>query len=140
VHVSGLARGGHTLKTHSTIVNIFVASFLIGIAIAIAWLVFKARANRRDEVLMDWKGLRVTPTELIVGYFQNSPRHSLKGLTARVEDTGFHRGGANQHRVHVIVEGPDTAFVKSVPAKSRYTDQQAREFVANLNMRSRQLN
>jgi hypothetical protein len=79
---------------------------VVGIAIAVAIIVFKARANTRDGVVMDWEGLRFTPTELIEGYSQNARRHPLKGLTARVEDTGFHRGGPNQHRIHVIVEGP----------------------------------
>jgi hypothetical protein len=102
-------------------------------------LSFKARANKRDGVVMDREGLQFTRTELIEGYTQNALRHPLKGLTARVEDTGFHRGGPNQHRIHVIVEGPNTAIVKSARSKSRFSDGQARKFVATLNMLSRQL-
>jgi hypothetical protein len=63
----------------------------------------------------------------------------LKGLAARVEDTWFHLGGPNQHRIHVIVEGPNTAVVKSARAKNRYSDAAARNFVAKLNMFSRQV-
>jgi hypothetical protein len=92
---------------------------VVGIAFGIAIIIFKARANKRDAVVMDWEGLRFTRTELIEGYSQNARRHPLKGLTARVEDTGFHRGGPNQHRIHVIVEGPNTAIVKSARSKSR---------------------
>jgi hypothetical protein len=116
-----------------------VLGLVLGFAIAAAIFIFKARANKRDGVVMDWEGLRFTRTELIEGYSQNALRHPLKGLTARVEDTGFHRGGANQHRIHVIVEGPSTAIVKSARSKSRFSDGQARKFVATLNMLSRQL-
>jgi hypothetical protein len=120
-------------------VTVLVLSLALGIGIAIAIIVFKAKANKRDDVVMDWEGLRFTRTELIEGYSQNARRHPLKGLTARVEDTGFHRGGPNQHRIHVIVEGPDTAIVKSSRSKSRFSDTAARKFVATLNMASRQL-
>jgi hypothetical protein len=117
--------------------KIFILFFCLGIAIAVAILVFKARANKRDGVVMDWEGLRFTRTELIEGYSQSARRHPLKGLTARVEDTGFHRGGPNQHRIHVIVEGPNTAIAKSARSKSRFSDTAARKFVATLNMAGR---
>lgn len=66
-------------------------------------------------------------------------RARAKAQAARVDDTGFHRGGPNQHRIHVIVEGPNTAIVKSARARNRFSDGQARKFVATLNMLSRQL-
>ena len=62
-------------------VKVFILFFCLGIAIAVAILVFKARANKRDAVVMDWEGLRFTRTELIEGYGQNARRHPLKGLT-----------------------------------------------------------
>jgi hypothetical protein len=56
-----------------------VVGLVLGVVIAVGIMVFKARANKRDEVVMAWEGLRFTRTELIEGYGQNAPRQPLEG-------------------------------------------------------------
>jgi hypothetical protein len=99
--------------------------------------IWHAKRNNADGVIANWRSLRITHTELIEGYLQNARRHSLKGLKARVEDSGTRH---KDHRIHVIVEGPTTAVVRTAKASSAWTsDKEARQFAANLNMLSRQL-
>jgi transcription initiation factor TFIID subunit TAF12 len=50
--------------------------------------IWHAKRNNADGVIANWRNLRITHTELIEGYLQNARRHSLKGLKARVEDSG----------------------------------------------------
>jgi hypothetical protein len=118
-----------------------------------AWVVQK---NAADGVVASFDGLRMTKTELVEGYEGNANRHSLVGLTAKVEATGgktarvvtTHSGSAvgvgsvvdDDRRVHVTVEGPQTAIVYSVFVKASYdAEARARQFVAQLNLASRQL-
>jgi hypothetical protein len=92
------------------------------------------RLNRRQLVVADWEGLRITRTELIEGYKGRATRHSLRGLTAWVEPDG--------KRVGVVVEGPGTSIVKIssiynlpfMPAKVPSTQR----FAAALNLASQQ--
>ena len=64
----------------------------------------------------------------------------LAGLAARVEDCGTkaHRGGGrDDRRVHVIIEGPNTAVVKTRRVGGTYNaDAAARKFAATFNMLS----
>lgn len=101
----------------------------------------QSRKNAAEGVIAHWEGLRITPTELIEGYQDTARRHALNGLTARVENSGTHRGNGNDNRqIHVIVEGPSTAIVKTKKvATINRGDELARKFAANLNMASRRL-
>jgi hypothetical protein len=118
-----------------------------------AWV---TQQNVADGVVTSFDGLRMTKTELIEGYEGNAKRHSLVGLTAKVEATGgktarvitTHSGSAigvgsvvdDDRRVHVTIEGPQTAVVYSVFVKSSHdAEARARQFVAQLNLASRQL-
>jgi hypothetical protein len=127
-----------------------LTGFVIGVLIVVAFIgaavivgIRQGRANVRQGVIAAWEGLRVTQTELIEGYKANARRHPLKGLTARVEDTGTRvhlGGGRDDRRIHVIVEGPNTAIVKAQRVAAMYNgDAAARKFAAALNMASRQL-
>jgi hypothetical protein len=97
---------------------------------------------RAAGVVANWYGLRVTRSELIEGYGNNARRHPLAGLTARVEDSGTkaHRGGGrDDRRVHVIIEGPNTAVVKTRRVGGTYNaDTAARKFAATFNVLSKQ--
>jgi hypothetical protein len=78
-----------------------------GIAIGI----WQRRRNVADRVIAAWAGLRITPTEPILGYRKNARRGSLAGLSATVEDSGTQArsrrlGGNDDRRIHVIFEGP----------------------------------
>jgi hypothetical protein len=64
-------------------------------------------------------GLRITPTELILGYRKNARRGSLAGLSARVEDSGT-QAQNDVRRIHVIIEGPGTAVVRTKKAKAAF--------------------
>jgi hypothetical protein len=106
-----------------------------------------------DGVVASWEGLRIAKTELIEGYESNAIRHSLVGLTAKVETTGdktvrntitkenrLRAVVDDDRRVHVTIEGPRTAIVRSVFTKTSYdADARARQFAAQLNMAGRQL-
>jgi hypothetical protein len=92
------------------------------------------RLNKRQLVVADWEGLRITRTELIEGYRGRAIRHPLRGLTAWVEPDG--------KRVSVVVEGPGTSIVKIssiynlpfMPAKVP----SAQQFAAALNLARQQ--
>ncbi|GBE64535.1 hypothetical protein MFM001_09970 [Mycobacterium sp. MFM001] len=133
--------------------------FLMFVAVIVFVVVYRIRAskaNARDGVIADWAGIRMTQTELIEGYKDNAPRHPLAGLTARVENSGgvtsdvggYMAGGMGRittetkdnRQVHLIVEGPNTAIIKTVSAKyGGNADSSARQFATALNMASRQL-
>src|ERR1700761_4783476 len=122
----------------------FVLFMLIVVAVIAAGVysaIRQGKANAAAGVIAHWEGLRVTRTELIQGYSQNAPRHPLKGVTARVEDTGTSvRGGKDDRRIHVIIEGPGLAIVKTKNVADTYNgDALARQFAATLNVASRQL-
>jgi hypothetical protein len=120
----------------------------------------------RDGVITVWENLRISKTQLIEGYTSNAPRHSLAGLTATVETSGtvivntytVHDGvrmnngqivgprfssrtsTSDERQVHVRIEGPQTGFVYTVKLKDNpKADTEAREFAAQLNLASRQL-
>jgi hypothetical protein len=120
----------------------------------------------RDGVITVWENLRINKTQLIEGYTSNAPRHSLAGLTATVETSGtvisntytVHDGmrmnngqivgprfsnrttTSDERQVHVRIEGPQTGFVYTVKLKDNpEADAEAREFAAQLNLASRQL-
>jgi hypothetical protein len=58
-------------------------------ALAVVLTAYRDRSSSLSEgVIAAWEGLRITNTELIEGYKANARRHALKGLTARVEDSG----------------------------------------------------
>lgn len=116
-------------------------AILFGVFVVVAVLAGRqGRANARDGVVAHWEGLRITKTELIEGYDPNAARYPLKGLTARVEDTTTAIGGRDERRVHVIVEGPNTAVVKGRKVTVVYNGEpSARKFAAALNTASRQL-
>jgi hypothetical protein len=109
--------------------------------LAVAWFVLKAvianqqrKQNQAEGVVAAWEGLRVTNIELIEGYGQNARRHPLNGLTARVDDSGT-RSHNDKRRVHLTVEGPNTAIVRtkqiggrSNGSASYYADENARKF------------
>jgi hypothetical protein len=129
-----------------------MTAFVIGILLAVAWFVLKAvianqqrKQNQAEGVIAAWEGLRITNTELIEGYGQNARRHPLNGLTARVEDSGTHSHN-DKRRVHLTVEGPNTAIVRTKQIGGRsdgptsyHADENARKFAAALNLASRQV-
>lgn len=101
--------------------------------------------------------LRITRTELIEGYREGAPRHSLAGLTARVEDSGTLNRRITATRmvalgvfalaapkrqddreVYLTIEGPTTAIVRAIKVKSNPTiGVTARKFAMDLNAASR---
>jgi hypothetical protein len=117
---------------------IFIALVVLFVGSAIYVGNRRGEANAGDGVIASWEGLRVTRTELIECYSQPALRHPLHGLTARVEDSGTNirqGGGRDDRRIHVIVEGPNTAVVKTKKVASTYNaDASARNFAATLNM------
>jgi hypothetical protein len=122
---------------------VIIILVVLSIGTAVVHGIHEANKNREEGVIADFEGLRFTRTELIEGYWRNATRHSLAGLSARVEDTGIkaHLGrGRDDRRVHVIVEGPHTAIVHSKRVGDTLNaDARARQFVTRLNMASRQL-
>jgi hypothetical protein len=117
---------------------IFMLIIVAVISAAIDRSIRQGKANAAAGVIAHWEGLRVTRTELIQGYSQNAPRHPLKGVKARVEDTGARvRGGKDDRRIHVIIEGPGIAIVKTKKVAATYNgDALARQFAATLNVAS----
>jgi hypothetical protein len=118
----------------------------------------KYQQDMADGVIAVWEILRISETQLIEGYTSNAPRHSLAGLTATVETTGTvitEDGGyrmnngvivgrrtttRDERQVHVRIEGPQGGFVYTVKLKDNpEADAKAREFAAQLNRASRQL-
>jgi hypothetical protein len=110
------------------------------------------RQNAAEGVIAAWEHLRITKTELIEGYKANARRHSLAGLTARVETSGavvthvsggggmVSSGTTDERSLHLTIEGPYTAIVHTVKLRVKaHADVEARKFAAALNMASRQL-
>ncbi|BBZ48098.1 hypothetical protein [Mycobacterium parmense] len=124
-------------------VNGFAVAFAILFAVFVVVAVLagrQGRANARDGVTAHWEGLRITDTELIEGYDANASRYPLNGLTARVEDSTIPIGGRHERRIHVIVEGPNTAVVKGRKVTAfNNGEPSARKFVTALNNASHQL-
>jgi hypothetical protein len=121
----------------------FAIGFLILLVVFVVVAVLagrQGRANARDGVISHWEGLRITDSELIEGYGENAPRHPLQGLAARVEDTTTRIGSRNERRIHVIVEGPNTAVVKGTKVTIISNGEaSARRFAAALNTASSRL-
>ena len=132
--------------------NAFVVGLMIPVVVIVLVMVWgfatglwHGSRNRAEGVIAEWARLRITPTELILGYGKNALRFPLAGLSAKVEGSGAQArsgrlGGNDNRRIHVIIEGPGTAIVRTKKARATYNgDAQARQFAATLNMASRQL-
>ena len=112
-------------------IGLLIGLLILSVGGPLLWHVLaravQGRLNRRQLVLADWQGLRITRTELIEGYKRSAQRHPLRGLTAQVE--------REDKQIAVVVEGPGTSVVKiGAPSKLR----SAQEFVTALNRGSHQ--
>jgi ribosomal protein L7/L12 len=139
-------------------VIIFMIVLFIAVAVKMANQSAHEQADRSDNVIISFAGLRLTPTSLIEGYGPAAKQHSLAGLTARVEDAGTLSQRITATRlvligvfalaaqkkndlrtVYLTVEGPDTALLRAIELKkSPKAGVEAREFAAQLNLFSRQ--
>ncbi|WP_157494279.1 hypothetical protein [Kutzneria sp. 744] len=139
----------------AVVVIIMIAVFAIGIA----YQVSVSNAKKAAGVIASFANLNLTETELIEGLGDAARRHSLAGLTARVEDSGTlnrritatrlavmgpfalaAKKKQDDREVYLTVEGPDVAILRTVQMKNKPTaGTDAREFAARLNLRSRQL-
>ena len=84
------------------------------------------KPNRAEGVIFSFYELRITRTELIKGYEENTRRIRLQGLTATVTKTDT---------VDITIEGPGTKFVYPIPhdALAGFNSRRARQFAALLN-------
>jgi hypothetical protein len=82
--------------------------------------------NHAEGVIYHFYDLRITRTELIERYEENSPRIPLQGVTAAV---------TTSDTVDMSIEGPDTKFMYSMPhdAFVGLNLKRARQFAALLN-------
>jgi hypothetical protein len=124
------------------LVGMFVV-VVVFVGYGVAHFEWRAIADRRDGVIAEWEGLRLTRTELIEGYRRNAQRHPLSGLSARVEECGTEGrniSSVGQRCIHVTIEGPHTAIVRTMSVKRHPSaDARARTFAEKLNLASRQL-
>jgi hypothetical protein len=137
--------------------KLLIIGFLVAVVVvlgirALAKAAGQGKRNVADGVIAAWEHLRITKTELIEGYKAKATRHSLAGLTARVETSGtvvthvsggggmVSSGTTDERSLHLTIEGPYTAIVHTVKLKGKpYADVEARKFAAALNMASCQL-
>lgn len=137
------------------VIILMVVIFVIGVA----YQVSMANAKKAAGVIASFGGLNLTATELIDGLGDAAPRYPLAGLTARVEDSGTlnrritatrlvtigvfalaAKKKQDDREVYLTIEGPDVAILRTVQfKKTPSAGTQAREFAAQLNLRSRQL-
>lgn len=87
------------------------------------------KQNRAEGVIFSFYELRISRTELIEGYQENARRIRLQGLTATAARSD------KADLVDVMIEGPDTKFVYSMPRDvlAGFNPRRARQFAALLN-------
>jgi hypothetical protein len=119
---------------------VIVAVFL---GYGVAHFAWRSIADRRDGVIAEWEGLRISATELIEGYRPNAKRHPVSGLSASVEECGTERrnvSSVGRRCLHVTIAGPHPAIVRTMSVKCHpKADARARAFAEKVNQASRQL-
>lgn len=102
------------------------------------------KQNREEGIVFWFYELRITRTELIRGYASDASRIPLRGLKARVKNTGSvtDQRHEDDRSVRITIKGPETNFDYSVAATgflSSFMAQDARQFAALLNHEARVL-
>jgi hypothetical protein len=114
----------------------FVLDLILG-AVSALCAVSSLSKRRAGGVITSFHELHITRTELIKGDGTDAPRVPLRGLSAKVENTGTKTEHNDERRVHLTIKGPDTEFVYPVDANSRSANLQALRFAATLNQLAR---
>lgn len=138
---------------------LIVILMVVVFVVALAYQVSVSKAKAAAGVIASFGDLNITATELIEGSGSTAPRYPLAGLTARVEDSGTlnrritatrlavmgpfalaAKKKQDDREVYLTIEGPDVAILRTVQFKNKpRAGTEAREFAAQLNLRSRQL-
>lgn len=112
----------------------FIAAIIIVVPLAVAMLgaiwteVRTSRRDRADGVVITWAGLRLSRTELILGYGPDAAHMPLTGLHAAVVTTSGSPG-----QVHLTIDGHDPAIHRYRP-HSYGADTEARKLAMLLNV------
>jgi hypothetical protein len=98
---------------------------------AIVWAtvtyVQQQSSNTSEGVVAEFRDLRLTPSELIVGYRRRPDRYPLRGMTASVEDS-------NHLTVYLTITNDAMTLLREVPLRElRTAGADARAFAARLN-------
>ena len=88
-------------------VAVLVVPFIVFGIGAMTVDVSQSRRDRSESVIASWGELRITDSNLIVGYHRNAQRIPLAGLTVHITETGSPADGPGAHLVHVTVAGGD---------------------------------
>lgn len=135
-----------------------IITFAVIVAVVLRIRSVRTSRNSADGVThsldLPYPGsLRLTATELIEGYADNSVRHPLVGLRASVDDSGTVNRRMTMTRIlalgplaiaapkklddrclYLTIDGPDTIIVREISLKNNATlATQAREFAARIN-------